>query len=62
MARAVLGEDACVLLIEGNRMLDEAAIRKLASGNYRAFGISANHANDAIPILVRSLLEKHGRS
>lgn len=62
MARAILGDDACVLLTDGGRMLNAAMIRKLASGNYRAFGISADHASEVIPILVRGLLEKHQNS
>ena len=59
MARAVLGEDSCVLLSTGSGILDDSTIREHALGNYRAFGISADHAAKTIPVLIRSLLEKH---
>lgn len=59
MARAILGEEKCVLLTEQGRMLDSDIIHERASSDYRAFGVSADLAADVIPILVRTLLEKH---
>lgn len=59
MARAILGDDQCILLAERGRKLEPDTIRKRALAGYRAFGISADHAADVMPVLVRTLLEKH---
>ena len=60
MAIAVLGADQCVMLNNRGRPLPPAEIREKAAGSYRAFGISVDHAEQAIPVLVDALLEKHG--
>jgi hypothetical protein len=59
MAVAVLGSGQCAMLTDKGRMLPVAEIRQRAAGDYRAFGIAADHTAQAIPALIEALLEKH---
>lgn len=60
MAIAVLGTDQCAMLNNRGRPLSAEQIREKATAHYRAFGISADHVDQAIPVLVEALLAKHG--
>lgn len=59
MAIALLGPTRCVMLTNRGRMMEAGDIQERVRMDYLAYGISADHAPEVIPLLVQALLEKH---
>jgi hypothetical protein len=56
----ILGYGNCATVAKAGGRPKEDAIKKLVQENKIAFGMSVESIEEAAPMLVRSLLEKHG--
>ena len=59
MAMALLGSDKCQTISMPGKIFSDEAIIEAVSNNKIAFGFTAQHAENVLPVLLKALVEKH---